>query len=486
MNLARHAELALERLGDYDWILFGDRWHTSGEIASRAARAADGLTSLGLKPGDRLVVLMANCPEVFVVYRAAWRAGAAITPLMFLLTAAELRHAITDSGAAGIVASEEFLPKVHEAISGLPDPPFVVTATQLETGDPAPLVDRDDSDLAALLYTGGTTGRSKGVPLTHHNMAWCGRAVRTAVSGDLTSQLLPLPLSHVFGLGVLTAGMFRDVPGRLVLMSRFEPTAWLELAERHRVQAGSLVPSMIQMLLASPLEEHDLSELVAVTSGGAPLAPEVRMAFESRLPGMLIHEGYGCTESCATISVSPYGRRRAGSVGLPVPGCEVSIRADDGSQLPPDENGEVCARSPGIMSGYWRSLDNAVDGDGWLHTGDIGHQDADGYLYIVDRKKDLIIRGGFNVYPVDVENALLEHPAVTAAGVVGRPDERLGEEIVAFVAVRGAVSEADLVAHARLRLAANKYPREVQILPALPLTSVGKLDRKQLRSLANR
>jgi long-chain acyl-CoA synthetase len=252
------------------------------------------------------------------------------------------------------------------------------------------------------------------------------------------------------------------------------------------VQVGSLVPSMMQMLLGSPLEDHDLSALAAVTCGGAPLAPELRMTFESRLPGTLVYEGYGCTESGATISVNPHGRRRAGSVGLPVPGCSVSIRGDDGSERPTGEDGEICARSPGVMSAYWRSDSNAVDADGWLHTGDIGRLDADGYLYIVDRKKDLIIRGGFNVYPVDVENALLEHPAVTAAGVVGRPDERLGEEIVAFVAVRGSVSEADLVAHARGLLGAHKYPREVRILPALPLTSVGKLDRKQLRGLANR
>jgi long-chain acyl-CoA synthetase len=290
-----------------------------------------------------------------------------------------------------------------------------------------------------------------------------------------------VPLSHVYGLGVLTAGMFRDTQGRLLLMKRFEPRAWLELAQAERAQIGSLVPSMMQMLLASPLDDYDLSALAAVTCGGAPLTTALRESFEARLPGTLVYEGYGCTESGATISVNPSGRRRPGSVGLPVPGCEVSILGDDGAVLTAGEDGEVCVRSPGVMAGYWDSPETAIDGDGWLHTGDIGRLDADGYLYIVDRKKDLIIRGGFNVYPVDVENVLQGHPAVTAAGVVGRPDERLGEEIVAFVSVGSEVSAAELIAHARASLAAHKYPREIRIVPSLPLTSVGKLDRKRLR-----
>jgi long-chain acyl-CoA synthetase len=481
-NLARQAELALERHGDYEWIFFDDQWHTSGEIAERAARLATGLTKLGLQPGDRLVVLMANCPEVFVSYAAAWRAGAAVTPLIFLLTETELRHALEDSGAVGVITSAEFLPKVAAAVRGLPDPPFVVTDLRdLETASPGAIVPRAGSDLAALLYTGGTTGRSKGVPLTHANMAWCGRAVKTAVSGRLTRQLLPVPLSHVFGLGVLCAGMFRDIPGRLVLMRRFDPVRWLELASLQRVEVASLVPSMIQMLLACDLSRYDLSSLVAVTCGGAPLAAETRVAFESRLPGTRIYEGYGCTEAGATISVNARDARRPGSVGLPVPGCEVSIGSD----------GEILARSPGVMAGYWRSAESgvapsAVDTDGWLHTGDIGHLDSDGYLYIVDRKKDLIIRGGFNVYPVDVENVLLRHPAVAQAGVVGRPDDRLGEEIVAFVSVRpgSEVSEAELIDHARRHLAANKYPRTIRKVAYVPLTSVGKTDRKLLRRWA--
>jgi long-chain acyl-CoA synthetase len=239
------------------------------------------------------------------------------------------------------------------------------------------------------------------------------------------------------------------------------------------------------MLLGQPLEEADLSALVAVSSGAAPLAEETRLEFERRVPSALIYEGYGCTESASIVSSNPLGARRVGSVGLPVPGCEVTIRDDSGRVLPPGQDGEICVRSPGVLSGYWHAPEASAVAlpDSWLHTGDIGHLDPDGYLYVVDRKKDLIIRGGFNVYPRDVEDVLLAHPAVAQAGVVGRPDARLGEEVVAFASLRpgAAASTGELIRHAQAHLAATKYPREIRIVPAIPLTSVGKLDRKMLR-----
>jgi long-chain acyl-CoA synthetase len=202
----------------------------------------------------------------------------------------------------------------------------------------------------------------------------------------------------------------------------------------------------------------------------------------------MIYEGYGCTEAATLISANSFGARRAGSVGQPVDGCVVSIRDDADVEVAAGQDGEICARSPGVMSGYWHAPDSAatVLANGWLHTGDIGRLDADGYLYVVDRKKDLILRGGFNVFPRDVEDVLLAHPAVALAGVVGRPDVRLGEEVVAYVSLRpGAEATPDeLIEHARGHLAGYKYPREVTIVPAVPLTSVGKLDRKKMRQWA--
>jgi long-chain acyl-CoA synthetase len=498
-NLARQAELALERQGDHDSLCYEGRWHSAGSLADRAARFATGLTGLGARPGDRLLVLMANCPEVLIAYRAAWRAGLVVTPLIFLVSEEELGHALVDSGAVGVVTTTEFLPKVRAALTGAPEVRFVVVAggavadgpgvrvldfAELESSTPGSIV--AGSDLAALLYTGGTTGRSKGVPLTHANLFWCGWAAhQSTVRANVTTSVLSLPLAHAYGLLVFCGGFHRDKGARTILMRWFDPAGWLKLAQEHRAQGSALVPSMIQMLLGQPLEEADLSELTAISSGAAPLADEVRREFEARVPSATIYEGYGCTESATIISANPTGARRAGSVGLPVAGCEVSIQDDGGTLLPADQDGEICVRSPGVMGGYWQAPDSAstVLAGGWLHTGDIGHLDTDGYLYVVDRKKDLILRGGFNVFPRDVEDVLLAHPAVALAGVVGRPDARLGEEVVAFVSLRpGAVASAEeLTGHARKHLAANKYPRQITIVAAIPLTSVGKLDRKKLR-----
>src|SRR6202035_3626147 len=231
-------------------------------------------------------------------------------------------------------------------------------------------------------------------------------------------------------------------------------------------------------------EESDLSQLTAISSGAAPLPEDARREFEARVPSAKIYEGYGCTESATLISANPFGARRVGSVGVPVDGCEVSIQDDSGAKLPAGQDGEICVRSPGVMSGYWHSPESAatVLAGGWLHTGDFGHLDADGYLYVVDRKKDLILRGGFNVFPRDVEDALMAHPAVAVAGVVGRPEARLGEGVVAVVSLRAGATAGpgELVEFARSRLSATKYPRQIHIVGSIPLTSVGKLDRKAL------
>jgi long-chain acyl-CoA synthetase len=500
-NLARQAELALERQGDYDSLSYEGRWHTSGQLAGRGARLATGLAGLGVRPGDRLLVLMANCPEVLITYSAAWRAGAVVTPLIFLVSDHELRHALNDSGAVGIVTTVEFLPKVAAAVGEAPGVRFVLVPgaqaaepaapgvpvldfDEVASAEPGPIAGRSGTDLAALLYTGGTTGRSKGVPLTHAGLYWCGSAAhQQSVRANVTSSVLPLPLAHAYGLLVICGGMHRTDHVKTILMRWFDPAGWLKLAVEHRVQGTALVPSMIQMLLSQPLEEADLSELIAVSSGAAPLADEVRREFEARVPSAAIYEGYGCTEAATFISANPWGARRLGSVGLPVPGVELTIQDDAGQVLAAGQDGEICVRSPGVMTGYWHSDDTSALAGGWLHTGDIGHVDSDGYLYVVDRKKDLILRGGFNVFPRDIEDVLVAHPAVAQAGVVGRPDPRLGEEVVAFVSLRpGAeATAAELTEYAKQELAATKYPREITIVPAVPLTSVGKLDRKKLR-----
>ncbi len=489
-NLACLAENVLERFGDRPSLWFEGTWHRAGDLASRSNRAAGGFAALGVRPGDRVVIVMANCPEVGIAYHALWRAGAVPTPVLFLLTEDELRHVITDSGAVAVVTTPEFLPKVQAAAQGLPT--VVVGGSggiaweELEAADESPLINRVGDDLAALLYTGGTTGRSKGVALTHTGLSATGKAASDmAYRPGVTSMLLPLPLAHAYGLLVTVAGLHPHEPGTSHLLRWFDAAAWVNLVEEHRIQTSALVPSMIQLLLGQPLEDHDLSSLVRVSSGAAPLAREVALELERRIPSVEVAEGYGCTESSALISTQPPTERRLGSVGRPVPGVEVRIELPDGGTAKAGEDGEICVRGANLMQGYWHSPETTAFAlrDGWLHTGDIGHLDEDGWLYVVDRLKDLIIRNGFNVYPRDVEDVLLAHPSVVAAAVVGRPDPKVGEEVVAVVQLSNPTSPEDLVAYAKEHLGAYKYPREIRIVDAVPLTSVMKTDRKAVRAL---
>jgi len=503
-NLAVLAEEAFDRLGDYESLIFEGTAYRSGELVERARRASSGLVKLGVDPGERVVVLMANCPEVPIAYNAIWRCGAVVTPVVFLISPPELTHILTDSAAVAVVTSPELLATVTAAAAGSPAVRHVIVAggapepgslpghvrgvdfAELESAPPGDIVPVNDDDLATLMYTGGTTGRAKGVMLSHRNLHACSAsAYEASYAEGITRAITPLPLSHAYGMIVTLVGYHATERGIGVLQRWFDPAGFLELAQAHKVQRTALVPAMIQMLLAQPLEDADLSSLVYVNCGAAPLAAETREQWERRVPGSEILEGYGCTESGAVISVNPPGASKPGSVGLPIPGFAVAIRDESDADVPAGADGEICARADGVMSGYWNSPEEtaATLRGGWLHTGDIGHLDAEGYLYVVDRKKDLIIRGGFNVFPRDVEDALLEHPAVAMAGVVGRSDERLGEEVVAFVSLRpgGQATPAEITEFAKGRLAAHKYPREVHILDSVPLTSVGKLDRKALR-----
>jgi long-chain acyl-CoA synthetase len=500
-HLGELVESAYERRGDEVTLVYEGRRLAAPERLDGVRRLTGGLIQLGVRPGDRVVVCMANGPEVEIAYGAIWRAGAVVTPVVFLLSEAELRHVLVDSGAVAVITSPELLDRVTSAAAAAPEVRHIVVAgdvpadsrtvpyEDLVGADPHPLVPRDAGDLGALMYTGGTTGRAKGVMLSHGNLWWCGRCAyeRGRDTYDGKPSLTALPLSHAFGMIVTVVGTFiEELRGPSVLMRWFEPAGWLRLAAEHRVGAAQLVPSMLALLLQQPVEDHDLSELTYVSVGAAPLPAAVRAEWEKRVPNAALLEGYGCTESGAVISSSTLDDRRSGSVGRPLPRYEVRIVDDAGRDVPAGTDGEIWVRGPGVMAGYWNDPETTADtlAEGWLHTGDVGHLDADGYLWLVDRKKDLIIRSGVNVFPRDVEEVLLQHPGIAAAAVVGRPDPIRGEEVVAFVAPRPGASldAAEVEAFAAARLSGIHRPHDVRIVDAIPVTSVGKTDRKALRT----
>ena len=366
-NLARQAELALERQGDHDSLFYEGRWHSSGSLAERAARFATGLSGLGVRPGDRLVVLMANCPEVLITYSAAWRAGAVVTPLIFLVSEDELRHALVDSGAVGVVTTAEFLPKVSAALAGAAEVRFVVVPgprarpaapgvpvldfAQVEAAAPGPIADRAGTDLAALLYTGGTTGRSKGVPLTHANLFWCGWAAhQNSVRANVNTSVLPLPLAHAYGLLVFCGGFHRDEGARTILMRWFDPAGWVKLAEEHRVQGSALVPSMIQMLLGQPLEEADLSRLTAISSGAAPLPRRSCRSLRRGCRPRRLRGLRAAPSRPRSSRPTPLARAGWAASGCRWPDVRCPSRTTAGAKLPAGQDGEICVRSPGVMS----------------------------------------------------------------------------------------------------------------------------------------
>jgi long-chain acyl-CoA synthetase len=491
MNLATLGEDNVQRFGEYVALHFEGRDHTNVEQQRAAARVANALRRLGVGVGDRVMVLLPNCPEVTQAYGGILRLGAVIVPVVFLLSPDEVRHLLADSGARVVITSSELVSKIEGWTGGIV---LVGGGTgglawdellARETAD-CPIVPREDDDLAVILYTSGTTGRPKGVALSHANLASNARAAASLYELERTAWALAvLPLSHSYGLTVMNAGNILGT--KAVLLRWFNPELVLETIERFKVQSMAGVPTMYVYLLNYPdAGRFDTSSMRSWGSGAAPLPLEIVEPFEKKFGGRLM-EGYGLTEASPVVSAHRLsGVRKLGSVGQPIPGVQVAIHDDDDRPVPTGELGEVCVRGPNVMLGYYRLPDETARTlrGGWLHTGDVGRLDPDNFLYIVERKKDLIIRGGFNIYPREVEEVLYAHPHVAEAAVVGMRDPLMGEDVLAFVALKpGATVEADaIIAFCQARLAKYKCPKRVRFVPALPKSPIGKILRKELRA----
>ncbi|HEV3129655.1 MAG TPA: long-chain fatty acid--CoA ligase [Solirubrobacteraceae bacterium] len=487
-NLARTAAQHPQRSA----LWLGGDALTYEQLDDAAARLAALLRQRGVRPGDRVGVMLPNVPEFAIAYYGALRAGAVVVPMNPLLKEREVAFYLADSGAQVVFGWPEMAESVRAGAQAAGAECIVVgphgSFAEL-LADQAPLKDvaeRKPEDVAVLLYTSGTTGTPKGAQLTHSNLAVNADVSRRLFAVGTEDVILgALPLFHAFGQ---TCGLnvVVSVGASLALVPRFDPDAVLETITQRGVTVFEGVPTMYAALLHHPSRERfDVSTLRICVSGGAALAPEILHAFESAF-GCAVLEGYGLSETSPVACFNhPDRERKPGSIGTPVEGVQMRLVDDKRREVGPGERGEVAIRGHNVMQGYWNRPEataETIDSDGWFYTGDIGRVDADGYFFIVDRKKELIIRGGYNVYPRELEEVLYEHPAVREVAVLGIPHSELGEEVAAAVALKpGAGADADeLRQFVKERVAAYKYPRYVWLVDELPKTSTGKILKRQI------
>jgi long-chain acyl-CoA synthetase len=489
-NLAQNLFTAAAEHGDRPAIKLDDAVLSYAELLDQAQRMATLLVAKGLAPGDRVGLQMANVPAYPVAFYGALIAGGIVVPMNPLLKGREVEYYVSDSGAKIIVAGEQMADAAKEAAASTGAEALVVGAMgPAELPDEkAELVERDDDDTAVVLYTSGTTGQPKGAELTHFNTSSNARTSQeTLIEAGPDDVIMGcLPLFHVFGL---TCGLNAAVLAGacLTLIPRFDGGKALEVIGRDKVTIFEGVPTMYAgMLHHADREKADLSTLRACISGGSAMPVEIMKSFEGEF-GCIILEGYGLSETSPVSCFNhPDAERRPGTIGIPVRGMEQRLVDDDGNEVDEGAVGEIAIRGEGVMKGYWQRPDATKEAipDGWFRSGDLATRDEDGYYTIVDRKKEMIIRGGYNVYPREIEEALYEHPAVAEAAVVGMPHDDLGEEIGAAVALKAGqhVDVDELREHVKERVAAYKYPRKIWIVDELPKGPTGKILRREVKA----
>ena len=483
------AEAAAVR-GDRPAVRLDDLTVTYGELDVTIGLTAGLLRSRGVGPGDRVGVQLPNVAYFPIVYFAVLRLGAVVVPMNPLLKGGEIAYHLSDAGAGWMVGWHGFAAEGGDGSEQAGAEFIVVEPGGFEAliGQATPVVavvDRGGGDAAVIIYTSGTTGIPKGATLTHANLRAGAEVAGGLVdAGPESVVVAALPLFHVFGMTAVMNTSFL-AGGLMTLVVRFDPSKVLEVIERDRATTFAGVPTMYTALLHHhDRGRYDVSALRLCVSGGSAMPVEVLRGFDEAF-GATVLEGYGLSETTGMASFNLRDRdRKPGSIGVPVGGTEMNVVDDDDREVPRGEPGEIVMRGPFVMSGYWGRDDASAEAmrGGWFHTGDIATVDADGYFWIVDRKKDLIIRGGYNVYPREIEEILYTHPAVLEAAVVGVPDDALGEEVGAAVVVKpGSHATPDeLRDHVRSRVAAYKYPRLVWLTGGLPKGPTGKILKREI------
>ncbi|MFI5844802.1 long-chain fatty acid--CoA ligase [Catenuloplanes sp. NPDC051500] len=479
---ARRARMAPDRIA----LIHDGLSHTYGEVAARANALAHRLAALGVGRGDRVAHLGPNHPAFLDALFATGLLGAVFVPLNTRLAAPELDYIIDDCGARVLL----FSPGCETTVTRLG---AAVRAVPIDSGsvvDSAPVdIEVTGAETCMIMYTSGTTGRPKGAMLTHANIAW--NCVNLLIDVDLTSDeitLVSAPMFHVAALNQTVLPTFLK-GGACVLTGGFDPEATLDLIAAHRVTCLFGVPAMFATIARSPrFGTADLRSVRSLLCGGAPVPEPLIATYQRR--GLTFLQGYGMTECSpgALFLRAPESVRKAGSAGTPVFFGDVRVSTPDGADAPPGETGEILVRGPAVMAGYWGlpgETRAALGDDGWLRTGDLAVTDTDGFVYVRDRIKDMIISGGENIYPAEVESALLAHPAVAECAVIGVPDARWGEVGRAFVVPAAPVEAAELLAFLDGRIARYKIPKSVVFAEALPRTASGKVVKARLRAPAS-
>jgi long-chain acyl-CoA synthetase len=490
-SLAYNLYAAAQRYPERPALRLGTAVTSYADFDDAAARVAGLLRERGLEPGDRVGIMLPNVPEFPLAYYGVLRAGGVVVPMNVLLKTREVAFYLGDSGAKLIFAWHELAGDAEQGAAEVGTDCIVVEpgafCRALSGAEPLDhVVDRAADDTAVILYTSGTTGKPKGAQLTHANLA---------INADVSKQLFALgpddvilgalPLFHAFGQ---TCGLNAAVSAgaSLALIPRFDAGRALAVVEGAGVTVFEGVPTMYAALLHNPdRERFDTGTLRACVSGGAALPVELLRGFE-RAFGCVILEGYGLSETSPVACFNhPHRERKPGSIGTPVEGVEMQLVDDHRQAAPTGQVGEIAIRGHNVMKGYWNRPDataDAIDPDGWFYSGDIARVDDDGYYFIVDRKKELIIRGGYNVYPREIEEILYEHPAVLEAAVIGVPHAELGEEVGAAIALKpgAATTESELRDFVKANVAAYKYPRHVWFVDELPKGPTGKILKRAI------
>jgi long-chain acyl-CoA synthetase len=461
------------------------------DLDERSARVASWLLGRGITAGDRVGLMAPNTPEFIELYYGILRAGAVVVPMNPQFKSREVAYYLSDSAAALALAWHGVADQATAGAASAGTDIVVIEPSELAATlaryDPAPAVaDRAPSDTAVILYTSGTTGQPKGAELTHANLISNVETTRTTLLNLRPADVMmgALPLFHSFGQ---TVGMGCAIASGacLTLLPRFDPARALEIIKRDEVTVLAGVPTMYAAILHSAAGgAGDVASLRVCVSGGAAMPVELMRAFEKHF-GCMILEGYGLSETSPVASFNhPDRERRPGTIGQAIAGVEMRVQNDEGDPLPSGEIGEIAIRGDNVMKGYWRRPQETAEAmaGGWFRTGDLGTVDPEGYFSIVDRKKDMIIRGGLNVYPREIEEVLYEHPAIAEAAVIGVPDQMLGEEVAAMVRLKPGASAdpAELREHVKRQLAAYKYPRQVWIVDELPHGDTGKILKRAI------